>query len=454
MKQKTFLLVILLLFSISLTSAFPIVVRPLSSGNIMPSQVIDYKFDFTTDNLCSNVLSSHSVNITTDKYGVGYTNLDISSLSSTPSYLCEFRGGPVRTVHSIPDMIFRDILANNVTADYFIGDGSYLTGISSGSGNSSYNATYDATSKDVTANRSSWFSTYNTTYDATSKDVTANRSSWFSTYNETYDEYAYNQSTDISGLVPYSGATSDININNKTIRGSTAVFNGTNSLYSQGISWFGNSVQNIVISLLDLGAYGTYGMIGGNSDGAFGNIFAVADSLILYDYSDNGQTTIAFSSNDVSNIAGIKYSNDTSTFELIDSLGADDPKNLKFTGKLIINKDNPNALINIGPEDRRFPAPIMVISGDWRVNEGLNSTDVVGLELATNETSAGISYEQNKLNFFVNKTDSNIVNASMIVQQNDDVYIRENLNVTSNLYVSGCIVYNMSGTAQTLGTCI
>ena len=49
----------------------------------------------------------------------------------------------------------------------------------------------------------SWNSTYNETYAATSKDVTANRSDWSSTYNESYDLYAYNQTTETYNLYGY-----------------------------------------------------------------------------------------------------------------------------------------------------------------------------------------------------------------------------------------------------------
>lgn len=112
----------------------------------------------------------------------------------------------------------------NVTARYFLGDGSLLTNLPSSSGG--YNITYDSTSQDVTANRSAWFGTYNSTYaslisynstfnqtltdslyapisaiagsfnatyDATSQDVTANRTSWINNYNSSYDaKISYN----------------------------------------------------------------------------------------------------------------------------------------------------------------------------------------------------------------------------------------------------------------------
>jgi len=42
----------------------------------------------------------------------------------------------------------------------------------------SFNTTYDLTSKDVTANRTNWETTYNASYHATMEDVQANRTAW------------------------------------------------------------------------------------------------------------------------------------------------------------------------------------------------------------------------------------------------------------------------------------
>jgi len=50
----------------------------------------------------------------------------------------------------------------NVTARYFKGDGSLLTGITA---NGAFNSTYQATSNDVTANRTAWFNNYNVSYE-------------------------------------------------------------------------------------------------------------------------------------------------------------------------------------------------------------------------------------------------------------------------------------------------
>lgn len=35
-----------------------------------------------------------------------------------------------------------------------------------------------------------------------------------------------------------------------------------------------------------------------------------------------------------------------------------------------------------------------------------------------------------------------------------NLVVSGNLNVSKNIYVGGCIIYNASGTSQTLGTCV
>ena len=94
----------------------------------------------------------------------------------------------------------------NISADYFIGDGSYLTGLSGD--NSSWNESY----ADTLYAGSEWG--YNQTYSG-------------STYNITYDTWAYNQTEDTftlynstwdnrallsSNYVPYTGATGNVDL--------------------------------------------------------------------------------------------------------------------------------------------------------------------------------------------------------------------------------------------------
>ncbi|MBS3115271.1 hypothetical protein J4482_01435 [Candidatus Woesearchaeota archaeon] len=80
------------------------------------STAFNYVFNFTTDSACTNVLLSNKTTITTDSEGIGYVILNISSLTQDPRYLCEYRGGALRKVHSdLPTLLPASKFALNTT---------------------------------------------------------------------------------------------------------------------------------------------------------------------------------------------------------------------------------------------------------------------------------------------------------------------------------------------------
>lgn len=95
----------------------PIYVKPLVAGNLQPSKSFNYTFNFTTNADCSGVLFSNDSEITTDQYGIGFIDLDISSLTQTPSYLCEYRNGALRKAHTLSDQIFKTVFAETLKAN-------------------------------------------------------------------------------------------------------------------------------------------------------------------------------------------------------------------------------------------------------------------------------------------------------------------------------------------------
>ncbi|MFH0808543.1 MAG: hypothetical protein V1888_02915 [archaeon] len=114
-----------MVFGVSLVSALPIYVAPLDgSGNLQPNVSFNYTFNFTTGSDCSGVLVSESEVVTTDSRGMGFVDLDISGLTSKPSYLCEYRDGSLRKMHNFSDGVFEKIWA-----EYFIGDGGGLSNL-------------------------------------------------------------------------------------------------------------------------------------------------------------------------------------------------------------------------------------------------------------------------------------------------------------------------------------
>jgi len=183
--KKQILLCFVLIF-ISSVTALPVYLRPLSSGNTQPSQTFTYIFNFTVNSDCTDVVYTNISSITTDKYGLGYVDLDTASLTKVPKYLCEYKNGVTRKVHTLSDSLKKEIYAQsanfskNVSADYLlgksVGDGSQLTGIS----------------------------TFNNTYD---KAFSANVSNQSLDCN-LLDGY------DSSAFVPYSGASGNVDLGN------------------------------------------------------------------------------------------------------------------------------------------------------------------------------------------------------------------------------------------------
>lgn len=93
------------------------------------------------DSSCIEVTYTNTTFITTDSYGIGFVELNLSYLSYPPGYLCEYRNGLLRKVHTIGNSLsnrgffLTDILTNNVyarneiNASQFIGNGSQLVGV-------------------------------------------------------------------------------------------------------------------------------------------------------------------------------------------------------------------------------------------------------------------------------------------------------------------------------------
>ena len=114
----------------------PIYLVPLDDfGDIRPLESFEYVWNITTNSDCTGVLYSNTSIITTDKYGRGFIDLNLDSMTGIPFYLCEYRNGTFRKSFELQDQVFR-----NVYAKSFIGNGSELFGITQD--NSSWNKSY------------------------------------------------------------------------------------------------------------------------------------------------------------------------------------------------------------------------------------------------------------------------------------------------------------------------
>lgn len=116
------------IFLISLTSAY----LPIYPKNLENNTHYYFQINLTSNTDCTGVLLDSNESFTTDNSGVGFIALDVSSLSSTPQRICIYNDTGL-----YKNMSFSDILLNsgrvygNITADYIVGNGTYLTDLDS-----------------------------------------------------------------------------------------------------------------------------------------------------------------------------------------------------------------------------------------------------------------------------------------------------------------------------------
>ena len=137
------LLVILFtaIISVAYSDSLPIVLRPKINGQIQPNTGFNYTFSFVSDSSCNDILYTNFTSLITDAYGIGFVELDISNLTESPQYMCEYRNNVLRRVHPIGTAIAqRGLFYSNISADLlnitgdvsasrFLGNGSMLQSI-------------------------------------------------------------------------------------------------------------------------------------------------------------------------------------------------------------------------------------------------------------------------------------------------------------------------------------
>ena len=108
-------LLIMLIIAVA-DNLFPIYVR-----NRPANTIIELEINYTTDNLCSNVLLSDVQNILIDNKGVGFMLSNITTLTTTPSYICEYQDNVLTAVHQWNtrhllgnEIILNDIIISNL----------------------------------------------------------------------------------------------------------------------------------------------------------------------------------------------------------------------------------------------------------------------------------------------------------------------------------------------------
>ena len=96
-------------------AAMPIYVRPIVDGALRPGVTFNYTLNFTSDADCSDVLLSNSTLVVPDVGGIGFIDVDTSSLSASPNFLCEYRDGVLRKVHAFPRTFLSSAVITNLT---------------------------------------------------------------------------------------------------------------------------------------------------------------------------------------------------------------------------------------------------------------------------------------------------------------------------------------------------
>lgn len=145
MRPAIFVLSLILMFAvltnIIYADSLPMVLRPKISGQIQPNTGFNYTFVFASDSSCTDVVYTNSTSLSTDSYGIGFVELDISNMTESPQYLCEYRNNILRKTHSIGTSLgnrglfygnLSAVLLNitgNITASRFIGNGSMLESV-------------------------------------------------------------------------------------------------------------------------------------------------------------------------------------------------------------------------------------------------------------------------------------------------------------------------------------
>jgi len=87
------------------------------NGSSYENTYFEYVFNFTNSADCTNVILSAEKTVTTDDRGIGFIEIDLSSLNYMPKYMCEYRNGTSRANHTQPDSVLRNVYALNITAN-------------------------------------------------------------------------------------------------------------------------------------------------------------------------------------------------------------------------------------------------------------------------------------------------------------------------------------------------
>lgn len=112
--MKYWILVVVLISIVGVYgSTVPIFVRPLHDNVLSPSSSYSYVFNFSSTSDCSDSYFTVSTVIETDDYGLGYAELNVTDLNSSPLSICEYRNSELKNVHNMSIGLFSDLFVVN-----------------------------------------------------------------------------------------------------------------------------------------------------------------------------------------------------------------------------------------------------------------------------------------------------------------------------------------------------
>lgn len=155
-KKDTSLIIIVLAFLLLVTitvlasDAYPVYVKPIPRAL---NTSFNYTFNFSVTPACSVALVTVSKLITTDSDGIGFTSLNLTNLTSPPSYVCEYKNGVLRKSHEIGIGLFNKAFVQRIIATNLnITSDAAISGVLTVNNNTIINGNVTAKNLTVTGN--------------------------------------------------------------------------------------------------------------------------------------------------------------------------------------------------------------------------------------------------------------------------------------------------------------
>lgn len=114
--KKIYVYFLLFLSIISITYAYNNLnyyVTPLQNSELQPYTSFEYDFKLSDASDCSSNPTSFSKTILTNSQGVGLTSLNLDSLLTPPSFICEYKDSSLRKIHEIGSQVLYNLYLSN-----------------------------------------------------------------------------------------------------------------------------------------------------------------------------------------------------------------------------------------------------------------------------------------------------------------------------------------------------